>query len=105
MRVEPQSDLFRVERASVLRTQLEFEAWTARRLGKLELLAGATDAAERRERVRQTLLPIGPIVVGHRPSGGPAETWSSLFERIYGEPLQPAGRAPSSHKKSLETTP
>lgn len=64
------------------------ESWLAERLGAVDLFGGVTTAAERCGRVRARIeaLEVAEALAGKR-ADGTCETFRSLFERLYGEPL------------------
>lgn len=68
---------------------LATEAWIARRLHRPDLFAGVTTAEERRERVRAAILDgrMAEAIAGKRRDAS-CESWSQLFHRVYGEPLE-----------------
>ncbi len=57
------------------------------------ILAGATDEAMRRERIRSAIIEchLDQTIIGKSPSGKTA-TYAQCFERFYGEPLNPPVR-------------
>lgn len=64
------------------------EAWLVQRLKVPLMFQGVTTAEQRRERVRAHIVEhqLELSIAGGNVQGK-AETWSALFERIYGEPL------------------
>lgn len=79
------ADLFR--RPAGAMPSVQVEAWICDRLRK-DLFAGLTTPEERRERLRREIVErdMAHAVAGKR-KGQTCESWSELFERIYGEPL------------------
>jgi hypothetical protein len=69
---------------------IDNEAWIAKRLGDITLYVGATNAVERRERIRDRIVKLGlaETAVGRR--GGREEVWREFFERIFGVPFRAA---------------
>ena len=71
------------------------EAFIVRRLADhgRQVFTGVTDPAIRRERIRQAILDgkLEAAIIG-KNAAGKAETYSQLFERLYGEPLTPKTR-------------
>jgi len=64
------------------------EAWLAKRLGEHGFNEGLTTVELRRERLREAIYKIGPLViVGRNPKTGKAETYAQAFERLYGVPF------------------
>ena len=67
----------------------QVETWIAWRIGRPDLFAGVTTPDERRERVRTVILDRGMAeAIAGRREGHPCETWSALFTRVYGVPLE-----------------
>jgi len=68
---------------------VEVEAWLLQRMSAPTLFDGVTTAEQRRERVREFLTErhLDLAIAGGGQRGKP-ETWSALFERVYGEPLR-----------------
>lgn len=67
----------------------QVETWIAWRIGRPDLFAGITTPDERRERVRMAILDRGMAeAIAGRREGHPCETWSALFTRVYGVPLE-----------------
>lgn len=72
-------------------TSLNDEAWLARRMrehGGGDVFQGTTDTAIRKDRMRSAIKDGGlsAVVVGRSNERRPV-TWSTAFERLYGEPL------------------
>ncbi len=67
------------------------EAWMARRLGmSLDWDSGVTTAEQRREKIRTAILEQQrALSIAGKRKGKPAETWQSLFQRLYRTPLNP----------------
>lgn len=67
----------------------QVEAWIRDRLSEPALFHGVTTATERRERVRALIerRELHLAIAGRRPDGK-CETWTELFLRVYGEPLE-----------------
>jgi hypothetical protein len=68
---------------------IETEGWVARALGDPNLFAvGLTDGKRRAALVRARIVALGwgDGVAGTRPDGR-RQTWSELFQSLYGEPL------------------
>ena len=63
------------------------ELWIAKHLGNRALFAGVTTPTDRRERVRKEILmrKLERAQAGVRKNR--PESWSQLFERVYGEKL------------------
>jgi hypothetical protein len=71
-------------------TSLNDEAWLTRRLREqtgADAFQGTTDVSIRKDRIRQAIADHGlrSVVIGSHQ--GKPETWASIFERLYGEPL------------------
>lgn len=79
------ADLFR--RPAGAMPSVQVEAWICDRLRK-DLFAGLTTPEERRERLRNEIIDrcMCDAIAGRR-KGQTCESWSELFERLYGEPL------------------
>jgi hypothetical protein len=78
----------------------DVEAHFAKRLadhGK-RVFEGATDPQLRKERIRQAIIEsrMDCTVIGRNAAGKP-ETYAQLFERHFGEPLQPIKRKGKRH--------
>lgn len=69
---------------------LSLEQRLAERLRRPDLFDGAADLQERKARVRALCQGLHPVLAGRGPDRKP-ETYSALFARMYGEPLQPRG--------------
>lgn len=66
--------------------RFDVEAWIIGKLGNPQSLTeGLTTFAIRKERIREIL--IQRELVNECMTAKSAETWSSVFERFYGEPL------------------
>lgn len=69
---------------------LNGEGWLGDRLREhgVDIFAGASDHAIRRERIRAAIVEKGlaPVIVGRARDGKPL-TYSQAFERLYGTPL------------------
>ncbi len=67
---------------------VQVEAWILSRLGARNLFDGVTTPDDRRERLRAYLVnrQMQDAIAGRR-KGQTCESWSDLFERLYGEPL------------------
>jgi hypothetical protein len=65
------------------------EEWIVQRLREPTLFDGVTTADERKQRVRAAILgrDAAAAIAGKRPDAS-CETWTDLFQRVYGEPLQ-----------------
>lgn len=74
--------------------KLVIEIWMARKLGMpLCWDAGITTNEDRRERIRAAILQQqrqGSIA--GRQAGQPCETWAQLFQRVYGQSINPTGK-------------
>lgn len=74
--------------------KLVVEAWMARKLGlSLGWDGGITTSEDRRERIRAAILQQqrqGSIA--GRQTGQPCETWAQLFQRVYGQSINPTGK-------------
>lgn len=65
------------------------EMWLARRLGDFgHIFSGVTDPALRKRRIREAIRE-GALEQGicGRGKGGQPETFSEVYQRLYGEPL------------------
>jgi hypothetical protein len=75
--------------------QFDAETFIASRLRDhgMGIFLGTTDSAVRKERTRQAIIAgkLDCTIVG-RNTAGKAETYAALFERIYGEPLEPTAK-------------
>lgn len=68
--------------------RVRVEHWIENRLGISGLYADAATAEARQARVRALILTRGiEFAVAGRPDSRNTETWSELYERVYGEPL------------------
>lgn len=71
---------------------IDREIWMAQRLGEhgRRIFDGVTDPAIRKERFRTAVGNAGPH--RHAPGLRKMQTYAELFERLYGEPLEPKER-------------
>jgi hypothetical protein len=64
------------------------EVWLARKLGRTDIVLGATTAASRHEGFRRVIRDRGLANVECGRKGGVPETYGALYARWYGEPVQ-----------------
>lgn len=83
-------------------TQLDHEAWLAKRLGEhgAGVFTGLTDPTLRRERFREAITQHGltEVIAGARE--GKPLTYAQVFERLYGESLSGGKRKVSAPPKT-----
>ena len=74
------------------------EMWLANRLRVhgVQVFAGVTDSAERKQRFREAIEQVGPPVVCGRDRDGKNVTYAQAFERLFGEPHAQPPKAPAA---------
>lgn len=87
--MNPGPDLFKAPSGPMpAGPKIDVEVWISRRLLRSDLFAGVTTPEERRERVRRAIVDgeLEEAIAGKRKDAS-CETWSQLFERVYGQPV------------------
>ena len=77
---------------------VQVEAWIKDRLREPTLFDGVTTAEQRRERVRELIhrRQLHLAVAGMPPGTKACETWTALFQRVYGQPVEIPSRGASA---------
>jgi hypothetical protein len=77
-------------------SRFDAELYLAKRLAEhgVHVCYGVTDPEIRKERFRVAILDAEKdcVIVGRSRATGRVETYANLFQRIYGEPLEPKGK-------------
>lgn len=82
-----------------------FEKWLITKLGAPCLFDGTTTALERLSLARYEIRRQGIQQATAGSRNGLRETWAQLFERMYGEPLEPVARDPITEPGSGNDAP